>query len=159
MVITQNNCCHRKLLGNEQWGAVDVIKHCEKRLPLKLPGFWERSNFSLKYFNWFQDLSWGLEFKHLLKHTTCATRVFSFHYSLATSTTNWAQMFTGLLFYAYVEIHQVRRLVLDNYQRCPVPLKHIEILVWPWICIIFVLVKGKPSPSEAKRVAVPIEWW
>ena len=37
------------------------------------------------------------------------TRVycFFFHYNLATSTTNWAQIFTGLLFYAYVEIHQV----------------------------------------------------
>ena len=33
------------------------------------------------------------------------------------------EMFTGLLFYAYVGIHQERILVLDNYyQRCPVPL-------------------------------------
>ena len=37
--------------------------------------------------------------------------------------TNWAQIFTGLLFYAYVEIHQVRILVFDNYKTCPVPLK------------------------------------
>ena len=29
------------------------------------------------------------------------TRVFFFHYYLATSTTNWAQMFTGLLFCAF----------------------------------------------------------
>ena len=28
------------------------------------------------------------------------------------------------IFYVYVEIYQVRILVLDNYQRCPVPLKH-----------------------------------
>ena len=37
----------------------------------------------------------------------------------------WVQVFTGLLFYAcrlYVEIQQVRRLVYDNYQMCPVPL-------------------------------------
>ena len=27
--------------------------------------------------------------------------------------TDWAQIFTCLLFYAYVEIHQVRRLVFD----------------------------------------------
>ena len=31
-------------------------------------------------------------------------------------------MFTDLLFYAYVEIHQVRSLFFDNYQRYPVPL-------------------------------------
>ena len=29
--------------------------------------------------------------------------------------TDWAQIFTGLLFYAYVEIHQLWRLVFDNY--------------------------------------------
>ena len=46
-----------------------------------------------------------------------------FHYSLATSMTNWVQIFTGLLFYAYVGIHQVRILAFDNYQMCPVPLK------------------------------------
>ena len=46
-------------------------------------------------------------------------------YYLATSTTNWVPILTGLLFYAYVGIHQlVRRLVLDNnYQMCPVPLR------------------------------------
>ena len=32
MVITQNNYKHRNLLGNEQWGEVDGIKHCEKQL-------------------------------------------------------------------------------------------------------------------------------
>ena len=25
----------KNLLGNEQWGAVDSIKHCKKQLPLK----------------------------------------------------------------------------------------------------------------------------
>ena len=29
-------CKHKKLLGNKQWGAVDKIKHCEKRLPLQV---------------------------------------------------------------------------------------------------------------------------
>ena len=38
------------------------------------------------------------------KHTTsCDKGVFFFHSYLATPTTNWAQIFTGLLFYAYVE--------------------------------------------------------
>ena len=27
LVITQNNCQHKNLLGNEQWRAVDGIKH------------------------------------------------------------------------------------------------------------------------------------
>ena len=39
---------------------------------------------------------------------------FFFHYFLAASITNWAQIFTGLLFDAYVWIHQVRILVFDN---------------------------------------------
>ena len=50
------------------------------------------------------------------------TWVFFFHYSPTNSMTNWAQMFTGLLFCAYVEIHQVKILIVDNYQTCPVPL-------------------------------------
>ena len=36
------------------------------------------------------------------------------------------QIFTGLLFFAYVEIHQVRRLVFDNYQWCPLSLMFID---------------------------------
>ena len=36
--------------------------------------------------------------------------------------TNCAQIFTGLLFNAFVEIHQVRTLVFNNYQYCPVSL-------------------------------------
>ena len=55
------------------------------------------------------------------KHTTfCDKDVF--HYCLATSMTNWLQIFTGMSFYAYIEIHQVRRLVVDNYKKCPVSL-------------------------------------
>ena len=34
LVTTQNNGCHKNLLGNEQWRAFDSIKHREKRLPL-----------------------------------------------------------------------------------------------------------------------------
>ena len=57
------------------------------------------------------------------KHTTsCDKGVFVFHSYLATPTTNQAKIFTGLLFYAYVEIHQVRRLVFDNYQKCTLSL-------------------------------------
>ena len=64
--------------------------------------FWERSNFPRI---WFQDLKfriWSLEINHQ-KVNLVWQRCFVFHYYLATSTTNWALMFTGLLFYAYVE--------------------------------------------------------
>ena len=37
-------------------------------------------------------------------------------YYLATSMTDGGQIVTGLLFYAYVEMQQVRKLVFDNYQ-------------------------------------------
>ena len=37
--------------------------------------------------------------------------------------TNLAKILTGLLFYAYDGIHQLRRLVFDNYQTCTFPLK------------------------------------
>ena len=52
----------------------------------------------------------------------CATRVFFLSLSTATSMTNRVPIFTDLLTYAYAKIHQVRTLVFDNYQRCPVPL-------------------------------------
>ena len=35
VVITQNNCFHKKLRGNVQWRADDNMKPCKKRLPLK----------------------------------------------------------------------------------------------------------------------------
>ena len=38
--------------------------------------------------------------------------------------TDWAQIFTGFLFYADVEIQQVIRLVFENYQWCPVSLSN-----------------------------------
>ena len=62
-----------------------------------------------------------------MKHTTSCDNFF--HYYLATSTTNWAQIATGLLFYADVQIHQVRRLVVDNYHRYPVSLI-LFFLLW-----------------------------
>ena len=98
------------------------IKQCEKRLPLKYRSFQERSHFP---WIWFQDLIirfWGLEIKHLKAHNPVWQGCFFFHYYLATSTINWAHIFTGLLFKTYVEIHQVRGLVFNNYQRCPVSL-------------------------------------
>ena len=42
---------------------------------------------------------------------------------------SYKKKFTDLLFYAYmyVGIHQVRTLVFDNYQRCPVPLNVYQV--------------------------------
>ena len=54
---------------------------------------------------------------------------------------NWAQICTGLIFYAYayVGIHQVRILVFDNYLTCPVPLTNGQFnrnsyWFWPLKC-------------------------
>ena len=63
------------------------------------------------------------------KHTRVWQGWFSPHNYLATLTTNWVKIFTGLLFCAYVEIYQVRQLVFDNYQRCPVYLKSLILIV------------------------------
>ena len=52
--------------------------------------------------------AWSLFTRHLKAHKLVQQGCFFFHYSLATSMTNWALIFTGVLFYAYVDIHQVR---------------------------------------------------
>ena len=66
------------------------------------------------------ELMWGLEIKQLKAHKFVWQECFFYLYFLATSTTNWALIFTGVLFYAYVETHQMRRLVFDNYLlKCP----------------------------------------
>ena len=41
--------------------------------------------------------------------------------------TNLAQIFTGLLGYAYVGIRQVRRLVFDNNKTCTFPLNELDM--------------------------------
>ena len=52
---------------------------------------------------WFRDLkfrTWGLKINYLNAHNFVWQGCFFFHYYLATSTTDWYQIFTGLLFYA-----------------------------------------------------------
>ena len=68
---------------------------------------------------------------HLNAHKVLQHKHVFFHCSLATLMTNWAQMSTVLLCYAYVGRHQVRILVFDNYQTCPVPLNGLWCL---WGC-------------------------
>ena len=68
--------------------AVESMKHCEKRLPLKWHRFRERSNFPRI---WFRDLKfriWGLEIKHLKAHNFVWQWCFFLYYYLATLTTD-----------------------------------------------------------------------
>ena len=73
---------------------------------------------------------WGLKIKRLKAHNFVWQGYFFFHYYLATTMTDWAQIFTVFLFTAYVEIHQVRTLFLDNYQQCPMFLRLIFMVAW-----------------------------
>ena len=57
------------------------------------------------------------------KGTKWSNKCFFSHHFLATLMTNQAQIFTGLLCYACVGIHQVGRLIFANYQRCTFPFK------------------------------------
>ena len=100
------------------------------------------------------------------KHTIlCNRSVFYFHNSLATPMTNWVQIFTDFLFYEFVGIHQVRILVFDNYQMCPVPLTvtsgmwcnlHIDQrsrALWTIIGLLWVQVKVPWGAIGIRRTA------
>ena len=54
----------------------------------------------------------------------------SFFSSTSLGSTNWPQIYSGLFLYAYFGIHQLQVIILvsDNNQRCPVPLKEVEII-------------------------------
>ena len=71
--------------------------------------FGERSNFPRIWFRNLKFGTWGLEINYLNAHNFVWQGYFFFHYYLASSMTDWAPICTGLLFYAYVAIHQVRR--------------------------------------------------
>ena len=58
---------------------------------------------------------------HLKANKVMQQGSFFCHCSLATAMTNVVQIFTDLLCFAYDGIHQVRKLVFDNYQTCPMP--------------------------------------
>ena len=57
---TQNNCLHKNLLGNEQWRAVDSIKHGEKRLEVT---FFNKKRGIIAYSN-----NKILQLKHFIRH-------------------------------------------------------------------------------------------
>ena len=52
--------------------------------------------------------------------------VFFYYFYLATSTTNWVQIFTGLLFYACWDTPSEETGLWQYYQRCPVSLKSLS---------------------------------
>ena len=97
----------------------------------------------------FRDLDFEIPKLNIWEHkTSCDDKgIFYFHYYLANSTTNWVQIFTGFLFYAYIyyaEIHQLRKPVFVTYQRCPVSLK-----VWPPLVIIQNLLFGNEHALQS----------
>ena len=93
---------HKTSLGNELWGEVDSIKHYGKRLPLNWSSS-KRSNLPQIWFWYLRFRIWGLEIKHQKSHNFVWQGCFFFHYYLATSMTDWVQIFTGWLFCADVE--------------------------------------------------------
>ena len=77
---------------------------------------------------------------------------FFFHYYRATSTTDWAQIFTGFLFYAYVEVHQVRRLPI-----CASILQRRFLhSIGRWWWIVSTVFKGWPWRNMVKGIFVYI---
>ena len=107
--------------------------------------FLERRNFPR---SWFRDLRyriWGLEFKHLKAHNFMWQGCFFFHYYLANLTTNWAKILTGLLFYAYVEIHKVVLSVI--------------CLNWIIICFVRHQISCRLELVYTSVYAPGIRWW
>ena len=107
-----------------------LIKHCEKRLPLMWSSFRERSYFP---WIWFRDLRirfWGFEIKHLKAHNFVWQGLFFFHHSYPRNFDDRlsSNFHRCVLFCAYVDTHQVRRLVFDNYQWCQVSLSRKHCL-------------------------------
>ena len=70
-------------------------------------------------------------------------------YYFATSTTNRVQIFTGLLFCACVEIHQVRRLVFDDYhKKCPVSWRWSLCCRFQWCTVNLFFISGYTSITD-----------
>ena len=66
---------------------------------VKWYSFWWKSIFPRICFRDLKFRIWGLEINHLKAHNFVWQGCFFFHYYLAILTTDWAQIFTGLLFY------------------------------------------------------------
>ena len=116
MVITQNIYYPSKLTWKRAMErAFDSTKHCEKRLPLKYHGFWERGNFSLKYLK-LKKTSSLKPFSGIWKHT-----------NLCNSDDQLSPNVHRFVILWYNWIHQVRILVFHNYRQCPLPLTMLQM--------------------------------
>ena len=81
------------------------VKHCEKRLPLS--SLWSNVVFEKEVIlHEFYFETSELDFE-ASKSSICL----SIYYFTTSTNYNWSQIFTGMLFNAYVEIHQMRRLL------------------------------------------------
>ena len=126
IVITQHNYYHKPFLITSNGERLILILNsiktlCEKQLPLKWSSFRERNYFPRIRFRYLRFRTMRSRNQASESTQLRVTRVrqwcFFFHINISQLlSTDWAQIFTGLLFYAYVEKHQVRRLVFDNYQ-------------------------------------------
>ena len=90
---------------------------------------------------------------------SCEKVVFFFHYYLAT--------FTCLLFYIYVEIHRVGRLVFDNFQQRQWYFSHFvqttRVCIHTWcktrmhigLCCMLMALKWLPATMCSKKTTIP----
>ena len=90
-----------------------IVFFCEKRLPWSNIVFKKEVIFHWNILIWVRDLRirfWGLKIKHLIAHN-----IMWMFFLLLLSRNNQLSL-NFHRFVRYVEIHQVRRLVFDNYQ-------------------------------------------
>ena len=123
------------LFGNEWWGEVDVIKHCEKRLLLKWRSFRERCNF-LKI--WFWDLRfriWGLKIKHLKAHNFGWQGIFSFiiiSQLCRPIEIKYSQVCYFMHMLRYTEWEDWSLTITNSVQGLQRVLLLLQIKFWPW---------------------------
>ena len=106
LATSQISCFNnQQLFGNEQRRAVDSIKHCGKWLI----GF-EKEVFFHEFDFETSELDQASESPQL-----SVTRVFFLSLLSRNFDHQLSSNFHRFVFYAYVELHHMRRLVFDNY--------------------------------------------
>ena len=124
VVITQNNYLHKTWLGNELWERL-MVWNIVRNGSLWIHVVFEQEVIFLEFD--FETSELDLEVSKLIisKHTTlCDKGVFGF-IILQLRRPYWAQHFHRFVMLCIcweVENHQVRRLVSDNNQKCPMSL-------------------------------------
>ncbi len=124
LAITPQVNDHNKLLDKEHWRAAEYYKTLLESNHYEVTQCIEKEViFHQKIWVWERLQAWCLSQASESTQCLCNKGGFYFQYFLATPVTNWAKICTGLLFYAYVEIHWMRILVFDYYQKLTPPLK------------------------------------